>query len=246
MSDKDLSRKKEIILKLQKLVDADPNSEEAKNAAIRIAEICEKYNLSTADLNEDGILDSENIEEVFEPSYSYEMVAWEGHLLVSISNAFDCECYRGGKITGKPYRVYHAIIGSKSDVEIAKWFFSSLHRRIGRLSEMHSRDNQVAASYAAGMVAAISERLLEMTAAQKEVRTAETTALVLNKNQAVKDFMNNKHPNMRKARGRAVGDYGAWKAGNKAGQSMSLSRPINGDSDNQNQSISSVNLALGE
>lgn len=228
------NEKIQLLQKLQKLASSDPDSEEAKTAALMVAQIMEKYNLSTCDLNEDGTLDENGIAEFFENSYSNDMVKWESLLLSKVATAFDCKCIRLVQPLWTHIPITLSMLGSKTDVEIASWFFTSLHRRIGKMTEKHSKNKSRNQDYGIGVVHAVGKRLQEMRQAQVQARkeggTAgeHTTALVLQKIDFVQKEYEQKYPHAKvdKRRNCNALDGLSFLEGKKAGEEMSLSTPI--------------------
>ena len=233
MTDLLRNEKIQLLQKLQKLASSDPSSEEAKTAALMAAQITEKYNLSICDLNEDGTLDATSIVEFQENSYSPDMIKWESLLLSGVSTAFDCECIRidHGQTRLQPTL---SIIGAKTDVELASWFFSSLHRRIGKITERHSRSKSRNQDYGIGIVRSVNDRLYEMKKEQVKTRRCsgpegeETSSLVIAKIEEVRRECTKRYPGA-KADGRRNTNpinNRSFLAGIQAGRGMSLSTPI--------------------
>lgn len=228
-------QKLELLKKLQALAASDPESEEAKTAATMAAQIMEKYGLCTADLEIDGRLSADNITEFWEKSYSDDMIKWEGMLLSSVSTAFDCRCIRLIPSKGSGETTTLSLMGARTDVEIASWFFSSLHRRIGKMTEKHSRSKVRNQDFGMGIVTAVNQRLFEMRQEQNRVRQSSgeegerITALVLRKKNDVDEEFEQRYPGA-KADGRRKNrptDRASFLEGILAGNKMSLSTPIN-------------------
>lgn len=228
MTDTMREEKIQLLQKLQNLASCDPESEEAKTAAKMAAEIMERYGLSTVDLDADGNLNTDDISEFWERSYDNSMLKWESILLGGVSSAFNCRCIRLLNPAGSKDTATLSIIGAKTDVELASWFFSSLHRRIGKMSEKHSRSKDRNRDFGIGVATSVSQRLYEMKKEQERIRTEETTALVISKKDSVDKEYDSRYPDA-KVDGRRNNnptDRVSFLAGVLAGKDMSLSTPV--------------------
>ena len=135
--------------------------------------------------------------------------------------AFDCEplLLQDGRGT---------LVGTKHDIELAQWYYNFLKVRIAKLAETKFRLQRDRKSYGYGCVLAVGDRLEKMfKKAQEEVRSAETTALVVVKKEEVSKEFNRIYPKRIKKRGPKIDPYSkAFYKGHEDGKKMALNVTI--------------------
>lgn len=226
-----------MVSKLQKLLAlaTSPNENEAVSAMDKAAELMEKFSLSMADISENGNNKPgkirENLVREDIPGMGKRRDLWESVLANGISKAFDV------KLVNKPYpsldknnvRMEWSLcfMGFKADVEISIWLHKYLRRTIGRMSTSSYSNLNERNNFAHGMVSSICERLRKMY--DKRNVISDCKALVVVKDQAVKEFTAEHFPKLIKSQGvQLKGNRSAYVHGVEEGKKVNLSQPLNG------------------
>jgi hypothetical protein len=223
--------KQKMIDKILKLLELgsekNPNEHERNLAADTAAKLMAKYSIEFIDLK-----NGKPKEEIFGNEYVKGMSAkyftWEGDLATYIIGAFD------GKIVFRNYLdgTWSAcFIGTKSDVEIATFFFKYLRRTVGKAADGYSRLKKERETFATGMVMQIGKRLNDLYKKREEFIPSDCKDLVVIKKEGVTDYMKKLFPHVRTGKAnRPSGSREAWAKGAQAGQKVNLSRPIGNNS----------------
>jgi len=218
-----------ILGKIQKLLclAADnPDSPESKLAAERAAEMMAKYDVGFEDINEDGTISDDGIDEIQVSANSTHHQIWESQLSAVLCRCFDCQ--RFISTMGRNHRT-RTFLGTKSDVKIAVWFYKYLRLRIAKQAEHEFRLQADQKVFGLGAVRALEPRLVEMYEKKKEVILSDSRALMINKGKIVKDYLDRNY-NLGRGRNHSVGNgsRAAMVAGQAAGSSMSINQQLGG------------------
>ena len=216
--------------KIRKLLALATSSNEAEaNSAMRMVAILrEKYNITTIDINIEE--NTANTARVDIAGTSRRVSTWESMLGGSIARAFDCKAIIMGN--SNPWQL--SIIGTKNDAELVHYYFIKLRRDIVVLADHYAKENKgngnaknMKHNYSFGMVTTINKRLKEMNRIRKEVESANTTALVIVKTNAVEKRFTQEHPHTR-TRPKPVirGNRSAWADGMKDGEKLGIHKTL--------------------
>jgi len=215
-----------ILIKIQGLLNLannNSNVEEAALAASRAQELCDKYRLDLAAIEEDTghQQNKEEISKDHAPLYrGQRSIYWKTRLAVGLCEPNGCKVFlRGGNIQ---------IVGRKTNSEIVRYMFSYLSKEIERLCAqqlVRGGGKTWANNFKIGAVNAISDRL---KVSQKETFKSYTgtTALVVVKQESeeVEQWTEN---NMNLSRGKTAsfrGHSSARNAGYDAGSKIPLNK----------------------
>jgi hypothetical protein len=223
----DEDRKKvmiEKVLKLLELGDADKNSNpnERETAMRMAAKLMADYSIDFVDLR-DGQKKDNTFLQVDVTGASTTKVSWQSSLAGAIAKTFDCKCINRYPPTGWVL----TFVGTKSDLEIATFFFKSLRRTVGRLGETNFRKVADRNTYCFGMVNTISERLEDLFARREAFIPSDCKALVIRKTQELDKFYHDAYPHITKGRTiKLTGSHVAYSQGREDGKRVALNRPI--------------------
>lgn len=202
--------KEEVLSKVRKLFELSnsPNENEAALAAAKAREFLARYNLSMADLPTD---DANSVLTPTEASVGVGKVVrnWVKGLLIHVAEGFECQHIIRRRHGSNPMLSF---IGTPADSEIAAYTFQFLYRRLHGFVERalprlrrENRGWSTAAlkyAYLDGAVKRIGERFREQTESIKAVERNHCKALVLAKEQMIRNYMNAAFPNIRMEYGR--------------------------------------------
>jgi hypothetical protein len=152
--------------------------------------------------------------------------AWEGNLFQGLADAFDC------KVVHFNYRARDTdwsmdVFGTKSDIEIATFFYMHLRRTIGRKAELSFKKKADVETYAMGMVVTINQRLKDLYQRRQDIMESDSRALVVVKTDGVAKFVSAELPNVVSFKVKSVnGSSESYQRGKTDGQNVNLSRPI--------------------
>ncbi len=227
--------KEQVALKVRKLFELSnsSNENEAALAAAKARELLSRYNLRIADLPTD---DMQSAVAVTEASVAVGGVVrnWVKGLLIHVAYGFDCEHIIRRQSYADPILTF---IGTAADTEIAVYTFQFLFRELNRLVDRAlpglKRENRfwstasLRYAYLDGAVKRIGERFQEQT---QSVRVAEhrgCKALVLAKEQTIRNYMADTFPNIRMERAaKRVISAGAFRQGYRDASGINLAPGI--------------------
>lgn len=231
--------KEEVLSKVRKLFELSnsPNENEAALAAAKARELLSRYNLSIADLPTDDMKDTIA---ATERSIGVGKVLrnWVKGLLFHIAQGFECDHIIRRRREAGPILTF---IGTPADTEVAIYTFQFLYRQLDRLVERAlprlKRENRgwsaaaLRYAYLDGAVKRIGERFQEKTYTIRAAERHGCQALVLAKEQMIKDYMTTAFPHIRTEYGRrrAV-SADAFEKGYRDAGGVSL-RPAIADAD---------------
>ncbi len=158
---------------------------------------------------------------------------WEAVLANCIAKAFDC------RVVSCRHPVWTLdFLGTKSDLEIAIFFYRHMRRTVCRKSETEFKRKADQETYAYGMVNTISDRLIDLYKRREEVMESDSRALVVVKMDDLNKFVHNQFPSLTKPRAtRLKGSQEAYSKGLADGHKVGLNRPIAGTGGNPTSKI---------
>ena len=191
---------------------------EALNAAEKIAAIKDKYNIELEDLeineyaatSEDIIIDYIRI-----PQYLQTLIA-------NLAYAFNCKVIRTPSVNKKSI---FTVIGLSHDVVICNHFYKYLSRVLINESKNEKNKN----SFCIGMIDSIMKKLVPVKNNVKEQPTKEQHAVVINRNAAIDKYIKEKIGRTRTQKRYYKKDLSAYDAGRNRGNTVSLSKPVQGN-----------------
>lgn len=228
-------KKAEMIDKIQKLLalGTSPNPHEAELAQRKAAELMAQYAIDFADLRTGKKPEELYIRiNVEGSSESERIVKWESFLAGSVAKCFDSAIVntRTYDLQAGEVRWNIAFMGTKSDLELAIFFFKYLRRTVGRAAEVNCRLVEDQKTFAISMCLVLQERLLELYQRVQDIIPTDCRALVLVKKQEVSEFKAKQFPNLQKGSPIKInGSNAAYNAGKEAGKRVNLNRPIGHD-----------------
>lgn len=221
----EIERVKNIIKKLSsKKVENGCTESEAMLAINKIGELLEQYNLSIADC----FMDEFQGKLIKIPARKH--FVGVAVAVVSIANFCDTIVYRWGD--------YYCWYGNESDVEMAVYLYemidSSIHSELRKFKAtelyQNSRRKRAASnSFMSGMGNRIAARLDDMKDQMNSNLMAKTgTDIVVHKMAKIEEELFTSHGVKVKYGKRSLGrgDYNAFSAGVKAGNTVNLNRPV--------------------
>ena len=238
------TRKQEIISRIMKLLelgdeDKNTNPHERELAQKKAAKLMADYAIDFKDLREEK---KDNVFVTFTTDEGFEgRIDWEATLAQAIAVVFDSQTVNTvfGSRQWKHWKL--SFMGTKSDVEIAMFFFKYLRRTVGRLAEskvtletIHvpygkkksSFLKQSRTAYCFGMMTMIGDRLKELYAKREEFFNSDCKALMVVKKNELADYVKQQFPGVRVTHARLNGDQRAFGWGEEDGKHVNLNRPI--------------------
>lgn len=224
----------EIIGRMRKILamQQSTNPHEAANAAAILQRMLTQYQLSISDIerNDPG----EAVEEIDIDTASTRNQTGPCLLMAGIARGSGCTILvsKNGRRT-----IWH-LIGHRSDTALVQQLYAALLASLTRQAQtecqhMMLRPGECRAYLRAFLIGAssvIEGRLKAQRRTPEHVeQAAQCTALVIVKDKAVDAYMAEKHPRLRHTTC-SVGNYGAYQAGQRAGNSASLSRGVTSNS----------------
>lgn len=185
-----------IIEKIQKLMalGMSPNENEAKSALRKAAELMEMHNLAASDMtvNKDGSV-SMDIGEGSVGRVPLKMRVWAEPLAVVLD-----KCFGTKSILSRDMLI---TIGGKEDIKMHTEMYKRLRLIMARMASAKYSLVQEQKMYCIGLLRTITERLYSaFIAVQEEVRSANTTALVIVKDKEVAAAVAERFPQCRVAK----------------------------------------------
>ena len=222
-----MERTIERIKKLMALAMSDPDTPEAKSAALKAAELLAKYELDMADLTEEN--KNSVLEEQFK-NYDPNNGNWEKMFLTILMNVFDIHVVIDKSKDETLYRLF----GKKQDLVLCVYFFKMVRRTAIKRAEVEYKTKALQNSFQCGLIDSIGHRFFEMKEKRQEHRTETTTALAVCNRQEVLDHVNGMFNKLRKSRVprpkvSSEAEMKAWKKGKAVGKGIPLNTPIEGD-----------------
>ena len=205
------------IRKLLALGSNNPESNEAGAALKKAAELAEMYGLSLADVDKtSGETKIERMTLATVNMRRYGM--WMSPLAGKIAKIFDCHVVisaDGGDYT---------FVGTPTDMQLAIWYFKLIRLKIIRQGKSKFKTIKEQKTYGWGAVLTVTERLEEMfVKTQENIRTADTKALVVVKNDTVVKKFHEMYPNLRTQKSKiTLGSREAFEAGQQDGRRMGI------------------------
>lgn len=225
MTPMDSDKKQRMIDKILKLLELGKESNgaytpEQQSANEMASRLMAEYAIDFSDLQhapKKGDMKRVDVDPI-DDRYSH----WEGMLANCMADVFDCKVVR----TSKPGSWGLSFLGVKSDLEIAIFFYRHLRMTVCRKAEINYKKIKEQDAYAYGMVATINDRMKQLYKMRQEVMTSDCRDLVVVKTDAVKEFVHEQFPNLRRGRSFRVTDTGALSHGRKDGHDVNLNRPV--------------------
>ena len=214
---------KKLLRKIQKLLALGAgDGPEAESAMKKAGELMAANNIGLEDITDGEIKDDGILEEAIKLNAKNIMV-WEVGLSHAICSAFGCKQLKRTDSRGSD----RLFIGTKSDLQLATWFYKYLRIKIARESEVKFRLVKDQKTFGYGAVETLKDRLLEMFIAKETAMNDNTKALVVAKDAAVGRFIReNYNVRRRKSQPLNISNEAALFAGLEAGRKMSINRPI--------------------
>lgn len=212
-----------IVRKIQKLLalsERAGSDYEAASAAAQARKIMQEYDLSMTDV--ESITSGDCKEQAITMKESYfsshckllQSAICEGYEVDSFSQY----TWRNGRRT-----VLVVFVGIMPDVIIAAQLFSFLDGYVRRKTRQHKFTGKSAAAYKFAFCTSVYRRLKQSI----QMDTSQENALVLVKNAAVKNYMQQKHSNLKPGKpANAAYDGAASSLGYAEGNAVSLDRPV--------------------
>lgn len=211
------------VLKLMALSKEESNafSAERDSASKMAAKLMETYSLSFADLRtgkpKNGIFTQ------FDLEMGEDVIDWAGSLANGIASAFDVKIVQ----RKNPWTLMYC--GTKTDIDLAIYFFKYLRRSVSMQSSRTFTKKVDQRTFAFGMVTVISERMKDLYEKRNEMFSSDSKALMVVKQDGLSSFVRQQFPNLYCGRSiRLNGSHEAYAAGKIAGGRVNISRPISG------------------
>jgi hypothetical protein len=200
----------EVLSKVRKLFELanSPNENEAALAAAKARQLLSAHNLSMADLPAEDVKASLH---ATEQSVNTGKIVrnWVKGLLIHVAYGFDCEHIIRRSHGADPVLSF---IGAPADAEVAVYTFRFLYAELSRMAERAiptlKRENRgwstvsLKYAYLDGAVSRVGGRLREETRRIKVAEQGECKALVLVKEDLIRDYMARTFPRITKEYGR--------------------------------------------
>lgn len=251
----DLEKIKNKLAKLMRLYEGakEINSEgEAQNAAAKIQAILIQYNLEMSDIN----TEEENKNEVGEESmsyYTYKFIGgdWEFKLMSVICRWNFCQL-----LFTKRIKQMH-VLGEKENIEVVKWLHSVLCRKfVGFGKDKYKVFKETPEylfdpigldtflrRYLTGCSEGLNTKFYDEDRARRmneQVLATKITALVVRKNEAIQQFIQDKYPKLKTAKVGGPVKYGsAHRMGYNDGKNVEIHKGLN---DSKTTQANKVNL----
>jgi hypothetical protein len=229
--------KKELISRVGKLLalanDEGATEAEKTSAAHHAAKLMYKYGIEESEVSledDNGPVMAE--EEILQTGTDGKRQRWVSELAYVIAKTFDCQVmntrrYRKIDEVKGMYWFLH-FVGLKSDVEVTTYFYKFLSRTVRRKTEAHPYGTR--RDFAFGMIAKLEDRLTEAFKFRYQfAEEAGTTDLIVVKDALVEDKMKNLFPRAKDDSRIKLRNRDAYFAGQKAGEKVNISRPIEGN-----------------
>ena len=228
-------KRKELFKKVKKLLKLaeSANEHEASLAASRASDILEKYNLDMAGME----MEHDEVDENGVTMKSSKPAAWMEALLFTVVETYFCRSIIHGK--GR-----YTIVGTKADVEVARYTFDYLYGIIDRLADAYIAERaedwaggrwnsggetkkKVRYAYSRGVVKTVNSRLFEIQDNRKRDlsdKGQKCRDLVVVKNGEIRKYIDSKWGKMKtKSAGTTVGSRSAFENGKVDGKRVNVS-----------------------
>jgi len=219
----ELSKIRRRLTKLLAL-SASPNKAEAELAMEKCAELMEKYNIRTIDVDEKTGRVDVVVKAV--PGYHAKHKRWETQLAACIAEAFDAVAV----INQFPDSWEIVFVATVTDYE----FIVNLYKRLRRIISKQAsgftsgvdkaKKEELDHNFKTGMIETIYERLLMMYK-----RRPDTREMVLFKKDAIHNTVMDIWGDISKAPPTEVHNYYAMMSGKRAGEHVCLGKSLTGD-----------------
>ena len=212
----------ERVMKLLALGDADKNDNphERENAQRLAAKLMAEYSLDFIDLKTHS--KKEDLFARFDvPGAEGVKVNWEFSLAGSVAKVFDCNLV-GSHLKGWDL----CFMGTKSDLEIAVFFFKYLRRTVGRMAEVKYSKIQERNNYAFGMTITLKDRLDDLFKRRDEFIPSDCRDLMVLKKDDLQKFQKEQFPRTHQTHFSIGKDAASYNRGREDGHRVNLSRPI--------------------
>jgi len=230
--------REEIIEKIQKLMALgdSPNPHEAELASQKAAELLAKYDITMMDViarkSKDGTI-MDLIHQALFDQYGEGNYIWEGTVLVTLCNVFECDVVRRYKSPGtdstEGNKREFVLFGTSSDLSIVSHFFRFLRMRITNNQRKMNMNKKESYFYAQGVMSTISDRLRDMYRRKQDIlKAANTRDIVVIKNDLVEKAKRKMFPKLIKKKPPQAIDRNAFMQGANDGEKIPISRPIEG------------------
>ncbi len=210
--------------KLQKLLalSASPNKAEAEAAMKKCRGLMSAWGIRTIDVDEQS--NTVGIATAAVPGQTKKHRVWESFLAGSISGCFDAECVIQRSKVG--WNVL--FISTISEQDIIVDLYKRLRRIISHMSKKYACETdghaaKLQKAYAFGMIETINGRLITI---YKDAPS--TTALVVIKEEAIAEKMNDMFGSMRRHKTTPPSDEIAYVMGIEDGKHVPLSKSVGG------------------
>lgn len=214
-----------LVSKIQKLLALGAgDSNEAKSAMEKAGQLMAKNNIGLEDIS-NGVMKDGGILEKTININNQNILFWEVVLASALCKAFSCSCLRmSERINSK-----RMFIGTKSDLKLLIWYYKYLRIKVAREAETKYSLIKDQKAFGLGVVASLKDRILDMFQAKTVTMTEETKALMVVKDNSIREYVNERyHPQRRKAQQITNLNHSAVEAGMAVGKTMSINRPITG------------------
>jgi len=220
---------------------------ERENADVLLQKLMVNYAIDMNEIKMSGIKTGNFIQEYI-PGSEHDKVDYESSLAHHISLVFDCNtmnCYNDGRIMSD-YPFNHwmiCIVGYTHDVAIATYFFKYVRRTMYAMCRKEvSKENintrrrkptltdikNAQRNYCFGFVQAVGEKLQELYLKRNEILPSESKDLIIIKHDETERLLKELFPKAKMKKTRNLrGDISKYYAGSFAGSKVSLARPIN-------------------
>jgi hypothetical protein len=233
------------VLKLLQLGDANKNENihQREAAMNKAAKLMAEHAVSFADLREGRVKESPFTHVVIDGS-SINPKVWELILCTSIAKVFDCSSVN----SLKPSFQMH-VLGEKSDVELAVFFYTYLSRSVRNMVRVHTTKEKLLKegylgnesvfrdSYANGITEKIRSRLEDLYSKREAFIPSTGKELMVVKMNEVSSYVKSVFPNLTKVTKTMVRDGHAYMKGLNDGEKVNISRPIAGNGATQEGAI---------
>jgi hypothetical protein len=213
-----------------KTIDNGCTEAEAVSAAVKVAELLDRYDLSLTDVE----IRKAPCERREYETYRKKRIPLDD-CIGAVANFCDCRVWREKNQTGETCYVF---FGLRSDVEVAHYLTelidAAVRSELGRYKTSpeyrrfrHNQRHMANTSFALGMVASIADKLTVMKASRDEANLGSGRALVVLKAAIVDAEFGKLDLNLRTQRGtsRTVSTL-AYQAGGAAGASLAINPAI--------------------
>lgn len=228
-------KRKELFKKVKKLLKLaeSANEHEAALAASRAADILEKYNLDMAGMD----MEHDEIGENGVKLKSTKPAGWMESLLFTVAATYFCSTIVHGK--GQ-----YTIVGSKADIEVARYTFDYLYGMVDRLADAYMEEKaedwsegrwnqdgetkkKVRYAYSRGVVNTVRSKLFEIQENRKDDRSdkgQKCRDLVVVKDGEIRKYVDCKWGKLRtKKTSKTVGSKSAFESGKVDGKKVNIS-----------------------